>query len=835
MTKHPQEPGKVGQPGAHSHSAEPRPPALAHTMLPELPPHFVGRDEVADKLAATLAERRLVSVVGPGGLGKTTLAVAVARRLAPVLRGGVCLLDLARLSSGEVLETELGLALGIDHSARGRPRDLLKQRLAGQQILLVLDSCETVIDAAAELAEELSAAVPELLILTTSREPLRAKGEWVHRLAPLASPPEASALPVWLAMTYPAVQLFFNVAQSRDAAFTVTPDNLALVTTICGRLDGSPLGITLVASHACRLGLDKIAAQLGSELLSLEADAQASRHSSLEAVLDWSYRLLQGDEPRAFRALSCLRGSFDLETGVTVIGGPQADAMNVLLDLTVKSLLMPMQIGDATLYRLPDMTRAYASAQLDRADAVEFHAARTRHAQALMQLLAVAEKRWNAMGKADWRRGYGVWIEDVRHALVWAFSDSGESLIGTELTVAVLQLAEQTGLFVGFDDFARRALREVILLDPPRPELAVRLHTFPAFGQLRAVNDDPTQIAMVAKALEFGDFEGSVAAKLGAMVALWANNFQLGQYEEALKRTCDIQQLSDTDWVVDLTARRTRAQALHFLGDHATARALAMSVLAQAGQSIPLAYTPSPVSVQVSMRIVLARIQWIEGQADQAWQTVQECVAMAKQDAPPSICQALAIAAIPVALWCGRKEACAGWVALLLEQADRYEFQYFRAWARLIEVVLDEGGVSLPAHAEALQTLPRGEQTMYRDHLGTFEPDTLVIDTLVRAQTGAVGWCAPEVIRLQAEHVAAAGRPDAQSVVTALLQQALALARAQGALAWELRIAISMARLSQRWGNPAPAFEVLTSVHGQFREGFTTRDLLIARDLLDGK
>ncbi|WP_092949101.1 hypothetical protein [Roseateles sp. YR242] len=809
---------------------EPR--TLAHTALPELPRHFVGRDEVARKLAAQLAEQRLLSIVGAGGLGKTTLAVAVARRLSDTLTGGVYLLDLARLGSGATLEAELGLVLGMDGS-RGVSPAALRQRLAGQQMLLVLDSCETVIEAAATLVEDLLASVPEVLILATSREPLRARDEWVHRLAPLTSPPSAAALPPWLAMTYPAVQLFFNVAQSRDPAFAATPENLAQATALCARLDGSPLGITLVASHASQLGLERVAARLEPELLSLAADGTSNRHSSLEAVLDWSYRLLQGDEQRAFRALSCLRGSFDLETAVAAAGGPRAQAMDDVLSLTDKSLLMTLQIGDQTVYRMPDLTRAYAGEQLAQADATEYRAARTRHADVLIRLLAVAEQQWNSMGKAEWRRTYGVWIEDVRHALGWAFSDSGDVLLGTELTVAVLQLAEQTGLFAGFDAFARRALREVSLLDPPRPDLAVRIHTFPAFGQLKALSDDPNHIATLTKALTINTFDASAATLLGARVALWANSFQLGNYRESLKRSNDIRQLSDMDWVVDVTARRTRAQSLHFLGEHAAARKLATSVLAQADRRIPLSYTPSPVSLEVSMRILLARLHWMEGRPGLAWRTVEECLAFAEQDAPPSICQTLAIGAIPVALWSGRKDACAAWAAQLLEHSTRYEFQYYMAWARLIEVVLDAGGADLPAHTEALKTLPNEEQTKYRDHLATFQPDSLCDDTLLRAQTGAVGWCAPEVIRLRAEHVATDNGPEARPVATALLAQSLSLARTQGALGWELRTAISVARLSRQWGDPKPGLHQLSAVYDRFSEGFGTQDLRVARQLLD--
>ncbi|MFG6489268.1 ATP-binding protein [Roseateles sp. BYS78W] len=809
----------------------PRPPV--RTQLPELPRHFVGRDEVTRDLAATLLERRLVSVVGPGGLGKTTLAVAVAWRLTEMMTGGICFLDLARLRDGAVLEAELGLALGMDGSA-GVSREGLRQRLNGQRLLLVLDCCETVIGAAAELAEDLSAAVPELLILATSREPLRAQGEWVHRLAPLASPPESAALPAWLAMTYSALQLFFSLVQSRDATFAPTPSNLAQASALCSRLDGSPLAITLVASHARRVGMPGITAELGPELLSLGADGQTGRHSSLEAVLDWSYRLLLDEERRIFRALSTLRGSFDLETAVRVAGGPRAGTMDSVLDLTDKSLLMTLQVGDATLYRMPDLTRTYASARLERADEVEYRTARTRHAQALMQLLAVADQQWSSMERADWLRCYGVWIEDVRHALGWAFSDTGDSLLGAELMVAVLQLAEQSGLFAGFTDFASRALREVSRLDPPRPELAARLHVFPTFGYLRLPDDESHQSAAVAKAQDIHALPASAATKLGALLALWANSFQLGDYRDCLRGAADIKRLSDSDWVIDLTSRRTRAQALHFLGEHATARTLATAALAEASRRVPLAYTPSPVSLEVSMRIVLARIHWIEGRPAQAWQTVQDCLAFAEKDPPPAICQALALAAIPVALWCGRRDVCAALAAQLLEQASRYEFRYFIAWARLTERVLDAGGSNLPAHAEALKTLTSNEQTKYRDHLSTFEPDDISVDSFVRVQRGAVGWCAPEILRVKAEHVAAAAGPGAQAEASALLAQAQAMARRQGALGWELRVAMSRVRLSRRRGGPEPTAELerLAAVYDRFTEGLETRDLSLARELL---
>lgn len=362
----------------------------------------------------------------------------------------------------------------------------------------------------------------------------------------------------------------------------------------------------------------------------------------------------------------------------------------------------------------------------------------------------------------------------------------------------------------------------------------MRLRVFPAFGFLRLTDHESRHLTGRAKATDIHTLPGSATAKLGPLIVLWSHSFQVGNYHAALQYSADIQRLSASDWVMDFTSRRTRAQTLHFLGDHAGARALATGVLAQAGRRVPLAYTPSPVSPEVSMRVVLARVHWLQGQADQAWRTVEDCVAIAEQDAPPSICQALAIAAIPVALWCGRKDACAVWAAQLLEQASRYEFPYYIAWAHVIENVLGVGAAHQPARLEALKTLASDDQTKCRDHLSTFEPDDLSLDSFMRVQTGAVGWCAPEILRVKAEHIAAAAGLAAQAEASTLLAQAQAMACRQGALSWELRIAMSRVRLSRRWGElePAPELGRLAAVYDRFTEGFETRDLGLARELL---
>jgi predicted ATPase len=798
--------------------------------LPDLPGTFVGRDELVRNLELALLQRRVVSVVGPGGMGKTTLAVAAARRLAPALPDGVCFLDLARLSSGERIGAELATALGIE-GTQGNDFEPLKRFLAGKRMLIVLDSCETVIDAAAQLIEEIGAAAPSMLLLATSREPLQAMGEWVHRLPPLTSPPEESGLPAWLVMTYPAVRLFCRIAEDRHAKVAMTRENLDLVAALCRRLDGNPLSIALAAAHSPRLGLKGVAEQVGRRMLTLPSMSLGSgRHQTLEAVLDWSHQLLQEGEKQAFRSLACFRGSFDLDAAVAVVAGASRHAATaIILDLVAKSLLMPQQVGQAVQYRMPDMTRAFAEGQLQKADCNEYRAVRRRHALFLIGHLESAGRDWNDIGRTEWRRRYGVWVEDVRHALGWAFSEEGDQAVAIELTASSFALAEQTALFADYVSFAIRSLQQLSTLQPERPDLAARLHLIPCIRQHQWLSDNAMQSATLAQAIVIGRAVGTPEAQLGALLANFSRHFQVGDYADALPMSEAMQSLArvHADAVVDLTARRTRAQALHFLGDHAGARELASTICRQPNIPIPLSYTPSPVVAGVSMRILLARIQWIEGHADQAWRTVEECVDMASHEVAQSFCQALAVAAVPVAIWCGRLQACDEWVGQLVEHAGRFNYPYWQTWGGVFQALLRHIGRPLPV--EVLDAIRQVQQTKFRDHIGTFDARHLADDALARVDAGHVGWCAPEVLRIHAEREMDRGAHEAAA---AFLGRSLALARSHGALAWELRAAMTGIRLSDLTGDRAHGRALLASVYDRFTEGFGTRDLQDARQLL---
>ncbi|HEY4081502.1 MAG TPA: NB-ARC domain-containing protein [Burkholderiaceae bacterium] len=806
------------------------PPAAGGPSLPELAAPLIGRSEAIEALKSSFAQHRLVSIVGPGGMGKTSLAIAVARELTAGMSDGVHFVDLARHASAGAMAQQLAVTLGLEAS----PGDALPALLAmlrGMQTLIVLDGCEVAIDAAAELVEAIIEASPQSSLLTTGREALNAADEWVHPIEPLACPPEA-ALPLWLLSGYPALQLFTKVAGASDPAFRLSAEQALAAGAICRRLDGNPLAITLAASHVQSLGLDGVAAQIDRAVLdwcaSSPAPGQAdppSRHQSLEAVLDWSFHLLSADERRVFCSLATFRANFDLDAAVAVAGGARAEAASLVLDLLSKSLLTMQNIGGEVCYRFLDTTRSYAERALTHLPAAEIAACRLRHADCLIRLLQASERQWDLMVLSAWRRRYGAWADDVRAALSWAYAEGGNIDAGVRLTLAAMPMADQTNLIVDYLQHARRALTEVQAMNPRRPELEMRLYTAPIIRQMGEALSQAQVLDMLTKASDLGRDVGTVQAQLGGLLALWSRAFQTGGYRESVQRTLQMQDLADAhgDPVADITAMRTRAQNRHFLGDHTGAKALALRICALRDLKLPLAYMPSPVSMAVSMRIVLARIHWLEGHAEQAWEVANEGLRLAEDDHPMGVCQTLALTHIPLAIWCGRREEGERAVEALAQMARRYAHAYWGQWADVLGLILRGDEAQMPEHMR--QDLLSADHVLLRDHLVTMQAGELAHDSLERVNLGEVGWCAPEALRMEAERLGLAGGERGLLQARSLLERSLRLARSQGALAWELRTAMSALRLEQGVGDVAAAMRQLAAVRARFIEGLDTRDL----------
>src|SRR6266852_5353544 len=359
-------------------------PAIPGTHnLPLATTRMIGREEAVARLVSRLSRERLLTIVGPGGIGKTTIALAVAERMIADYEHGVWLVDLAPLGDPRLVPSAVATVLGLEVRTEN-PLPGLIAALRDKRMLLLLDNCEHIIDAAASLAAAVLTGVPRVNILATSREPLAVAGEREHRLGPLGSPPNSSGLTAAEAAAFPAVQLFVERVTAIVENFALTDANAPLVSEICQRLDGLPLAIEFAAPRVEVLGVEGLAAGLNHSLPLLTARRRTAmpRHRTMRTVVDWSYGLLSEDEQQFFRALGIFAGGFTVEAAAAVTfdaADPPSDAIDQLADLVAKSLVVADVSGAKPRFRLLDTTSAYAIEKLN--DTGERELISRRHAE----------------------------------------------------------------------------------------------------------------------------------------------------------------------------------------------------------------------------------------------------------------------------------------------------------------------------------------------------------------------------------------------------------------------------------------------------------------------
>jgi len=277
---------------------------------------IVGRDEEVSELSDKLLSKRFVTITGTGGVGKTVVALTVAHALQDKFRDGARLVDLASLSNPAMVAARLGTMLKLPTPEEGLQQHLVAY-LAARNMLIVFDNCERVIDGVARIAEAIFQGAPEAHILATSREPLRATGEWVLRLAPLAVPPASSEMTAAEALRFPAVELFAQYARAGELSYRISDSDAAIVAQTCAKLDGLPLAIELAATRVQLLGLRGLADRLDDRFRILTKGRRRAhpRHETLGAMIDWSYEMLSSDEKAAWRRVAMRR--FTLGQNIT--------------------------------------------------------------------------------------------------------------------------------------------------------------------------------------------------------------------------------------------------------------------------------------------------------------------------------------------------------------------------------------------------------------------------------------------------------------------------------------------------------------------------------------
>jgi predicted ATPase/DNA-binding winged helix-turn-helix (wHTH) protein len=342
---------------------EPAPAATAggpDNNLPASKMRALGREEKIRVLQIDMTKHRLITIVGPCGVGKTAVALAVAESALRSYEDGVWFVDLALLDDAALIPNALAAAIGLAvDGERTAPR--LVDQLRHKKMLIVLDSCEHVVTAAAALAEHVLAEAPGVRILATSREPLCAYGERVSRLLPLGLPADTADLSVSDIIAYPSVQLFIERTAAYIGGFQLTDADAPIVADICRKLDGIPLAIELAAARVDAFGLRQLSLLLDDRFRILNKGGRTAtpRHRSLDAALDWSYDFLPEAERALLRRLSLFSNAFTLDMVLALATDDGMDMADGIANLVAKSLIVADTDGPVVQYRLLDFTRAY--------------------------------------------------------------------------------------------------------------------------------------------------------------------------------------------------------------------------------------------------------------------------------------------------------------------------------------------------------------------------------------------------------------------------------------------------------------------------------------------
>jgi predicted ATPase/DNA-binding winged helix-turn-helix (wHTH) protein len=831
-----------------SAAAEPLVAGAPNLVLPASPA-IIGRDDDVAALTISLALSRFLTIVGPAGVGKSVVALAVARRAADRFESGAVFVDLSTIGDPRLVCPAIASALG----ASGHASDLLAgivDILRHQRRLLILDNCEHVVCATSVVAAHLRSVLPEIGILATSREPLRSQHESVHSLAPLACPPEGQDLGRDAALAFPAVALF--VARANEAVgYELDRADVAAVAAICRRLDGIPLAIELaaprLASHDVRGLLERL--EQSFEWLNYGPRNAPARQQALLATLDWSYRLLSDHEAMALRLLSVFAGSFSLEDAVGLAGDSQlldADLAWCVGNLAAKSLLASSFADGQLRYRLLQATRSYAAERLRQAGEEPW--ALMRHAELVLQFFERAEHDWRWRLPSDWSAVYTARLNDLRKAIDWALSAPSTAGIGLRLTAAAIPLWEGLSLVAESRLRVGRALACAQDLGDLDPVLRVKLRLAYAWALTFAEQLGPQADEAWRDSLALAQDAGSVEYRLRALwgwAVLQSFTGRHSQVQASLEAFAAIVRDEDEpDAGPD--GERLAAMTDFYRGnlDGAYAR---LGALARGHREA--GHRPGIARFQldrfVAIRASLATVAWIRGDAAQARQFAAAAVSGAVEIGHDvSLANALALAALPVALWSGQIDEAQAHLAALIENHNRRDIGVFGPVSRFFAGAIqhargDADGVDVMRSAlkaltasNFLGRLPYYALTLAQAALDSGRTE-VALAGISLAQDHALRqdeqWCMPEVLRVLGLIQWREGDHDKAE---ATLRQAISLAETLGAWAFALKAAICLVERRRETGGLPDAAALLRELCARIDQDGANPDLTQAFELL---
>ncbi|MBS7543947.1 ATP-binding protein [Ancylobacter oerskovii] len=827
-------------------AAEPR---LVRQNLPLNLTPVLGRDAAVAAIRQELARHRFVSVVGPGGVGKTTVALDAARALlgqeGATGPDAAILVELAPIGDPALVENTVASAIGM---TLGAGAIQLAERLPFERGLVILDNCEQVVVAVAVLAERMLGINPELRLLVTSREPLRAQGEHVFRLPGLEVPPREADGTGFDALAFPAVRLFVERAAATLGSYEPTPEEVAIIVGICRRLDGLPLAIELAAGRVDAFSVKGLAQRLDDVFRLLVAGRRTAlpRHQTLQATLNWSYDHLAPGEQTTLCRLAVFAGHFSLDAAskVAAIEEPSWEIIENLTSLVSKSLIAADFSQVVPRYRLLEVTRAYALEKLRQGGG--FDRLSRRHALYMKELVAAAEQEWPRARPVEWLTTYAGQLDNVRAALDWSFGPKGDREIGAAITISSAVLWFQLSLVNECRAHFERAaigLREGLPLDAARE---VTLLTALGTALIYTIGPGPEAEESLRAACRIARGTGSVELQLRASWALWLVEFCSGRYGASLDIAADFAALARTagDGVraADLViAHRLAGISFLFLGRAEEARTALEAAIEGGGAAN--AIVRMQYDQELNGRAFHSANLYLLGLQDQASALATRNTVDARVHGhATTLALNLVDSGCPVAFYCGETDALAERLELLADVSGRHPFGPWRAWCRcyrgslhLLRGAFSQAAEDFAAGIEALDRTgwPVRRAMFLGHHAQALGGLGLTGDALARVE-GAIafgrasgeGWILPELLRIRAGLVA----PERPEAAMESLDEAWRLAQRTGLRSWALRVATAAAGLQPREPRFAARLEEAVAAFG---EGHAKPDYRAARHALE--
>jgi predicted ATPase/DNA-binding winged helix-turn-helix (wHTH) protein len=816
-----------------------------HANLPSRLSRMVGREEDILKLSAKLNASRFVTIVGAGGVGKTTVAIAVGHHLIEGFSGALLFVDLGMLGDPDLVTAGMASMLGLSVQSNDATPNLIAY-LRDKRILLILDTCEHLVEAVAPLVASIIDVAPQVHILATSREALRVEGEHIYRLDALACPPDDPGLTAAAVRTFPAAQLFMERALAGGARFEISDAEAPIVASICRKLDGVALAIELAARRVESYGLQQTAALLDQRLTLLWLGSRTAppRQKTLQATLDWSFGLLTELERVVLRNLAVFVGHFTLDAALEVITSASLDRSRVLSamdSLVAKSIVATSPVGAMMRYRLLDTTRAHVL-ESDIGD-VEAADLAVRHAAYYRRWLEQAGTEWSGLTSGAERTPHFAALNNVRAALEWCFGANGNTNIGIGLAAAAVPVFLAMSLLPECHRWSERAM--LALDDTTRSgSEEMQLQAGLGISSMYTMGINEQSYAALTRGLELAEKFHDPVNQFRLLSQLHSFHRRAGNFDRMLtvaqRSEAVANEMADPTGM--MAAHSLLGLSHHLIGNQLEARFHLEAALAPA---------PAPNSTKARRlgfyyerpRIVLARTLWLLGYPEQAVQLARKTVDGFAAIEPVTI---------PIALlwggcafrWSGDFTSANECIDHLIWHAERHALTPYQAvgYGLKGQVLIQQGEIEtgMELLRGSLATLSAERYELYATELnsslaqgfammGVLDRALLTIDKTIARVKQHGELFMPELERIRGEILEkTADELGAEEAFS----RSIELADGQSALSWRLRASTSLARLQFRQGRRGEARDALSETYARFSEGFDTADLKTAERLL---